>query len=121
MSRLILVALISCVALLPALPPEHAHYDEQHHVRVVHRHFESHRQPGNVVGHSSDKGHIVWLSAEERDVDWLSGAINPQLTRQTGLPEAGFVCFGDVAPFRRTALSAEAAPPPHGPPRSTLL
>ena len=49
MSRLIHAALISCVALLPALPPEHAHYDEQYHVRVVHRHFESHRQPGNVA------------------------------------------------------------------------
>jgi hypothetical protein len=90
-------------------------------VRVVHRHFESHH-PNKVGGRSSTDGEIVWLGSDDGDVVWLNAAVSPQLTGQAlSFNPTLELCFDGAAPSRDAVISADAPPPPHGPPRRTLL
>jgi hypothetical protein len=101
------------------LPPEHAHKDEAHHASVVHRHFESHDRPSRAHPHASGQDNVVWLSTPDADVNWLSQTVNPQLQPQAISPALVVVCLGGVPPSLAAAVSADAAPPPHGPPRAS--
>lgn len=107
-----------CLALLPALPPEHAHQDEAHHTRVVHRHFEPHDRTDEAAARASIKRDIVWLSPADADITWLGGSANPQRGPRAISPAALFViCVDGVPPSPEIAVSADGTPPPHGPPR----